>query len=272
MAAYQTEKLLIVTKTYPSPSKKYRETSCIAAINHNGELRRLFPIPFRLLEGEYQFKRWEWIEARITKSKDDHRPESYKVDINSINRLAPIGTQKEWAERLGWISPHLLENFNTLEEHRQTTNQTLGFIRPSSFQLEIKPSESPDWTPEEKTKLVQDGLFDSMEVKTRVPLRKIPYDFYYTYTCKSPACPESHKHKLTDWEIGALYWNCQRDHGPSWEKYLRDKIEIGFSQSKDIIFLLGTMHRFPDQWLIVGLIYPPKVEARQQVFRLPPGV
>jgi hypothetical protein len=28
--------------------------------------------------------------------------------------------------------------------------------------------------------------------------------------------------------------------------------------SKDLSFLMGTIHRFPDQWLIVSLIYPPK--------------
>lgn len=45
------EELLILTKTYPSPSSKYRETTCVAAINRQGEMRRLFPVPFRLLEG-----------------------------------------------------------------------------------------------------------------------------------------------------------------------------------------------------------------------------
>lgn len=27
--------------------------------------------------------------------------------------------------------------------------------------------------------------------------------------------------------------------------------------SKDMMLLMGTMHRFPDQWLGVSLIYPP---------------
>lgn len=25
------------------------------------------------------------------------------------------------------------------------------------------------------------------------------------------------------------------------------------------MFLMGTIHRFPGQWLIVGLIYPPRL-------------
>ena len=28
--------------------------------------------------------------------------------------------------------------------------------------------------------------------------------------------------------------------------------------ASDLMFLMGTIHRFPDQWLIVSLIYPPK--------------
>jgi hypothetical protein len=29
----------------------------------------------------------------------------------------------------------------------------------------------------------------------------------------------------------------------------------------DLMFLMGTIHRFPNQWLIVSLIYPPKPRA-----------
>jgi len=68
------EELLILTKTYPSPSANYRETTCVAAINSTGELRRLFPVPYRLLDGDAQFKKWEWIRARISRTDKDHRP------------------------------------------------------------------------------------------------------------------------------------------------------------------------------------------------------
>lgn len=271
MARYHQETLLILTKTYPAPSRKHREISCVAALNQNGELRRLFPIPFRLLDGEQQFQRWEWIKAHVTKAQDDHRPESYKVDIDSIERIQRLGTGQGWAERLEWIAPHFLPNFDALETRRQTTGQTLGFIRPLDFSLQIEPSGAPDWTPKEKAKLVQDGLFDSTEIKSRLPLRKVPFDFYYSYTCQTPTGQSSHRHKLTDWEVNALYWNCQRDYRKDWEEYFRLRLEKDFSQNKEIIFLMGTMHRFPDHWLIVGLVYPPKMTARQQAFLLPPS-
>ena len=35
----------------------------------------------------------------------------------------------------------------------------------------------------------------------------------------------------------------------------------------DVMFLMGTIHRFPGQWLIVSVLYPPKLPetlVRQQ--------
>jgi len=271
MLTYQTDTLLIITKTYPSPSKKYRETTCVAAINKKGKLRRLFPIPFRLLGGEFQFKRWEWIEAGVAKADKDHRPESYKLDTDSIIRHEKVGTESGWAERYYWIEPHIMDSFEQLEARRQNSGETLGFIRPNNCKLIITKADNPDWTEEETNKLIQDGLFDPPEVKKRFPLRKVPYDFYYEYECQNKSESYTYQHKIIDWEVCSLYWNCQELYGSNWEIYFRQKLEIEFSKNKDLIFLMGTIHRFPDQWLIVGLIYPPKTEARQRpLFSLVP--
>ena len=39
-----------------------------------------------------------------------------------------------------------------------------------------------------------------------------------------------------------------------------DKFMVEFSE-KDVLFLMGTIHRFPHQWLIVSVLYPPKRPA-----------
>ena len=252
-----TEELLILTKTYPSPSAKYRETTCVAAVSRAGELRRLFPLPYRLLDGDARFKKWEWISARISPTEKDHRPESRRIDADSIDRPGKIIQVKrgDWSDRLKWIEPHVLRSFDALEARRQATGQTLGFIRPARIvKLEITALRNPDWTDVDTVKLRQDGLFDSAQVKARTPLRKLPFDFHYHYESGG----KLEKHKLVDWEVGALYWNCFRDHGPKgWEAKFRQRLESEFS-SKDLLFLMGTIHRFPNQWLIVGLVYPPK--------------
>jgi hypothetical protein len=68
------ERILILAKTYPSPSAQYVETSCVAGISENGGMRRLFPVPFRMVEDGQQFKKWQWIDVRVEKANKDHRP------------------------------------------------------------------------------------------------------------------------------------------------------------------------------------------------------
>ncbi|CAN5448674.1 hypothetical protein BH10CHL1_BH10CHL1_35190 [soil metagenome] len=257
--AYHPENLLILANTYPTPSQKYRETNCVAAINETGELRRLFPIPYRLLEGEDKFKKWEWISAKIQKASNDHRPESYRIDIDNIQRnIGQIDTTDDWGKRIPYIRSHIVDDFSTLEQRRISTGQTLGAIGPVKIlKLEIVAEKDTEWSEEELTKLSQDGLFDSEEVRKRQPLRKLPYRFYYHYEISFNNQVETNRHLITDWEAGTLYWNCIKRYGLEWEKFFRLMLEDEFAK-KDLVFLMGTVHRFPDQWLIVSMIYPPK--------------
>jgi len=48
---------------------------------------------------------------------------------------------------------------------------------------------------------------------------------------------------------------------PVWEVPFRQNSKIQLPGA-DLLFLLGTIHRFPDQWLIVSLIYPPKQQTK----------
>ncbi len=263
MTSLQTvkEELLILTKTYPAPSTQYRETTCVAAVSNKGEMRRLFPVPYRLLEGSAQFKKWEWISANLAIPSKDHRPESRRIDADSIERSGNVIETKrgDWSERLRWIEPHIVSSYALLEDRRQKTGETLGFLRVSRIlELRVTPLKQAGWTEADRIKLTQDGLFDTVEIKKRQPLRKLPYDFHYRYECTTANGSEVNTHKLTDWEIGALYWKCISAYGPNgWESKFRHRLETEFSQ-KDLLFLMGTIHRFPDHWLIVGIVYPPK--------------
>lgn len=255
------EKLLILVKTYPVPSQKYRETTCVAAINEHGQLRRLFPIPFRLLEGEARFRKWQWIDARIFKARDDHRPESFKIDTDSIVMGEAMPAGRGWSKRMLWITPHILGSFEELEARRRESHETLGIIRPTRvLKLDITRVSNEQWTEKERSALLSQGLFDTPEQARRAPLRKLPYDFHYQYECTGPSGTLQHRHKLSDWEVGALFWNCRRSHGDGWEEPFRHKIERELPLL-DLMFIMGTIHRFPDQWLIVGLIYPPHLAA-----------
>ena len=235
-------------------------------MTRTGELRRLFPVPYRFLVDDTKFKKWEWIQASTSTTTADHRPESRRIDIDSIELLGErVGTEAGWHERREIIAPQLVEDFYELEERRKRTGQSLGIIRPTGIsKFEISPAKPPAWTKEDYQKLAQDGLFDTEQMKNRFVLQKVPFDFYYRYISGENVC----RHKLIDWEAGALYWKCLRNYGQNeWEEKFRQKFETEF-QKKDLLFLLGTIHRFPDRWLIVGIIYPPKPQpepATQQL-------
>lgn len=266
MSKIHKERVLVLAKTYPSPSARYAETSCVAGINELGQMRRLFPVPFRYLEGDKQFKKWQWVDVSVLKARDDHRKESYKISVDTVKMDYVIPTKNLWAQRLEWLSESLIyDSPDTVENARIDQGVTLAFVRPLKLvQLLINPVRVPDWTADELEKLlqhdVQNDLFmphDSGAAFTGKKLRKLPYDFYYEYLCETPSGTKKFKHKIIDWEVGALFWNCHRRHGDKWEQYFRNKL-IGEFQNKDIILMLGNIHRFANQWLIISLIYPPK--------------
>lgn len=266
------QRILILCKTYPSPSARYVETSCVAGMTDDGRLIRLFPVPFRLVESDQQFKKWQWISARIRRAQDDARPESHRISVDTVEvEGEPLPTRDHWIARREVIKDiPVFDSFDALEASRQANGTTLGLVRPSRLLgLEIKAVDSPNWTEAELTKLLQEqqqgNLFDAVEdQRTLNTLKKLPYDFHYRYECQTPEGLKVFKHKLVDWEVGALYWKVHRR--ADWQEAMRHKFVSQFSEW-DVMFLMGTIHRFPRQWLIVSVLYPPKLPetlVRQQ--------
>lgn len=263
-------KILILCKTYPSPSGKHAETSCVAGMEDSGTLIRLFPVPFRLVSKDQQFKKWQWIRTKVRKAAADHRPESFNILVDTIEGGDEVSTKREWEERRAIISKlHCYASFEQIEDERMASGISLALLKPSRIiKLEIVAVATPEWTDAELAKLVQEqkqgGLFEEDKPAVRT-LRKLPFDFYYHYECDTPVGSVRHRHKIVDWEAGALFWNCQARHGGDWERAFREKMETRLP-SADLMLLMGNIHRFQDQWLIISLIYPP--HQKQGTLRL----
>lgn len=237
----------------------------MAGLTAGGRLVRLFPVPFRLVADDQQFRKWQWIEVRLEKARDDHRPESHRIFVDTIACDAePMKAGKRgWPARMALLARQpVYTDFGAMEQMRLTQGNTLALFKPNRItSLEIKPTKNADWTPDERTKLLQmqqqNSLFDAEEDQRQVRLlEKIPFDFYYHCEYQTADAQQSVRVKLVDWEVCALYRNTRRQHGSRWEAPFRDKLERDLL-AKDLMLLMGTMHRFPDQWLGVSLIYPP---------------
>ena len=255
MALYAEKKVLITVKTYPLPSRKTIEASCTAGITEDGKWIRLFPLPFRYLEYTKRFKKYQWIEANLTKATD-HRPESYKIDLDSIKLIGkPVPTSNNWEVRKDIVLPLVSPSLCYLERTRADTGVTLGIFKPRIIRkLTVEKEEDPDWTEQELAILNQQSMFDKQHIK---PLEKIPLKFIYSFFCNDSQCM-GHRLSITDWELGEAYRRWNRRYGTDWESYFRQRFEYEVIYSFDTYLYVGTTRAHPHVWIIVGLFYPHK--------------
>ena len=63
----------------------------------------------------------------------------------------------------------------------------------------------------------------------------------------------------TDWEMSELYRKVRQIHGDNWEAPFRQRYWDEMIHKYDTHFYVGTMHRNPASWIIVGVFYPMPV-------------
>jgi hypothetical protein len=93
---------------------------------------RLFRIPFRYLS--QGFEKYQWITASICKSPVDSRPESFRINCNSIECGKKIPTTRdEWAKRACVMFRDDSWQFPTVEapfEAQRTRGTSIGVVAP----------------------------------------------------------------------------------------------------------------------------------------------
>lgn len=264
------EKILIAVKTYPVLSKSYIELACTAGFREDGSWIRLYPIRFRLLETDKQFKKYQWVEADIIKSRSDGRPESYKViNPEGMTLLHEVGTGKarDWAERRSFIfgKNKIYTNKKEIIALAHANELSLVIFKPKGItDFVVEKAEAQEWSPEKvkeiQENLKQKDLFSEQNLEDFQLVRKLPYKFSYTFIDDEGAKSTL---MIEDWEIGALYWHYADKEGPevAIEK-VREKYFDEFVKTKDLYLYLGTVHEFhnkksPNPYVIVGTFHPP---------------
>jgi len=252
------KKVLITVRTYPTPSRQQIEVSCTAGIDENNNWIRLYPIPYRFLANDKRFSKYQYIEALVQKATSDTRPESYKVNPESIKIVSPpIPIANQWKARKEIIYPLKVRSLCELQALRDANQYpTLGFFKPKEIiRLEIKPEKEPEWTEKQLTNLRQYPLFGNA---LKSELEKIPFVFTYVFRCDDLNCHTIHKLSCTDWEMGTSYRKWINVYGNNWETKFRQKY-FDFMKARDTHFFVGTIQQHPGDWIIIGLFYPPQV-------------
>lgn len=263
-------RVLITVKTYPTLSNKYDELVCTAGFREDGTWIRIYPIPFRKLEYDKQYKKYDWIEIDLEKNYSDFRLESYKpksIDA-PFSIVGSIESEKgTWRLRKDIVLRHVHTNMTTLIASAKDINRytSLAVFKPKSI-LDFKIEKvERDWDKKKldflKANANQLNLFKNSDNPFEV-VSKLPYKFSYKFTSDDDI---ERTMMIEDWEIGMLYWNCLKHHEGDEAKACYDvkrKYFDDFAKTKDLYLFLGTTREFhmiaPNPFVIIGTFHPMK--------------
>lgn len=256
MATPVTRRVLITVKAYPNPSKKYGETVCSAGIDvDTSQWIRLYPVPFRDLDNPRKFKKYDIIKVRCWKAPDDHRVESYKIDMDSIEQVSHLDTKRKWESRKKIVIPTVSPSFCSIRAEVENS-KSLGAFKPCDVEFSWKKAKLES---EAKRKACYAQL-SFLDTK-KDAIEQIPFDFYYHFRCDGrPDCP-GHKLPINDWEIAQAYRSWRYKYKP--QEHLLQMIKQKWlddicSGKNDVYFYVGNMNRFRDQFMVLGVFYPQK--------------
>lgn len=267
----EKQRVLITVKTYPTLSRKYGETVCTAGVREDGTWVRIYPVPFRRLNEEQQYKKFDWLEARLVRNTADPRPETYRP-FDSADLDSPVGhmdTTDHWRERRKLLleTARVYDRLEDLIAGAKANEISLAVFKPTRIIDFVWEEEERAWDPDKVRQMRvatnQLELFaDNTWRETFKLIDKLPYSFSYKF---EDAAGRKSELQVLDWEAGALYWNCLRSTNydePQALAKVRQKYFDEFMK-KDLHFFLGTTQQFhfvaPNPWVIVGVLpIPPK--------------
>ncbi|SRR5258708_2108427 len=259
MTTWEEKEVLVLVKAYPTPSIKYGETVCTAGITRDGKWIRLYPVQFRDLPKEKQYSKFTWIRVKVTPSAEKlGRPESHKIDQDSVEILGRIEAGKHWTERESYFLPHVSKSLDELMELRDTKNVTLGAFKPKEVTDFRWEKGGSGWTDKQLASLEQKNMFSA----TKTTLEKIPYSFHYKFKCDDERC-KGHDMTILDWEVIESYRNFKKTYVSDEETLpkVHQKWFDYYWKLRESYFVVGTDSEF-NRFMILGVISPRRKEAQ----------
>lgn len=249
-------RLVVTVKAYPTATAKYGEAVCVAGIRTDTprpQWVRLYPVEFRDLPYDQQFRKWSEIEVNVSASNDS-RPESLRPDTSTIRVLRQLSSDRGWADRRSLVEPVVVDSMCAVLARQLVDGTSLAAFRPYTVHDVVIDVEPDDWTADQTNKLNKLSLF----AQDKRTLEKIPWRWKYHYSC-GPDC-NSHTQTIIDWEIHQAWRSWSRSHGSEGAaqrvraKWLRELAGPG----RDTVFFVGSLRAHPQSFVVLGVYWPPK--------------
>jgi hypothetical protein len=262
------DRILVTVKTYPTLSQKYGETVCTAGVREDGTWVRIYPVPYRRLDEDEQYKKFDWLECTLVRNQTDPRPETHRPqDPTELRPVGHIDTSDNWRERRRILlkTAKVWDRLDDLVAAAKANEASLAVFKPTRVVDFIWEEDTRAWDPDKLRQMrelhAQLDLFDDNAWRrTFQVIWKLPYSFSYKF---QDAAGRMSELQILDWETGALYWKCLRSAEGDETKALakvRQKYMDEFLQ-KDLHFFVGTTQQYhfvaPNPWVIIGVLPIP---------------
>jgi hypothetical protein len=252
MPDWGTKRILVTVRTYPVPARKHIEVSCTAGVTSEGNWIRLFPVPYRLLDYDKRFAKYQWIDVSVIKAPQDHRPESYKLNVDTIKIGEEVSTVDAWRQRKQILRPLMRPSMCQIRRERDVQGYpTLGLFRPAKIERLLIEPDNDQWTPQQLANLDQTMLFQSNPADK---LEKIPHKFKYQFRCDDQNC-NGHTMSCTDWEMAESYRRWRERIRRRMGSRTTREIRRGTNKKTRSPLLCGyrasAPHRMDHRWLVL---------------------
>jgi hypothetical protein len=259
VAESENLRVLPVVKAYPEPSETYVETVCVAAVTvPDGRWVRLYPIRFNDYPPEKKFKKYQIFEAEAVKSEKDSRPESYRIDEDTIRVIGePIGTGGGWSERKRMLANVPVSSLCELQRLQKVEKKSLGMIRVREVTGFLRKEAEPGKY-EATDKKLEYAANPDLFIDRKLRMEGLSFKYQYWFLCADPSC-KGHKCSVIDWEAYELHRKMRVKHGEegAFEKVRQKYVDQICGPDKETYFFMGNMHRYPGSFLVLGAFYPP---------------
>lgn len=260
----ETVRALVLVKAAPVLTTKLEETMCVAGIRldtDRPEWIRFHPVPFRDLDDESRFAKYQVITVEAIRPRTDRRPESWTPIHGSISPTEFLSTEHAWARRRQLIDQLPEETMcGLIEQNRAGSGPgvpSLSVVRPiepPTLKITARDgNQLKEWDRRAAAAASRMSLFDDPSVR-KPDFEVVPWRFQYSFRCTASGC-NGHTQTIVDWEALALWRKVRYRH--DWQERMRVKFEEELWQGRDAVLFVGNQEQHPISFLVLGVFWPP---------------
>ena len=161
--------VIVIVKAAPQLGQKHGETVCCAGIDLQGNWLRLYPVAFRTLEDGQKFGRWDRIHFCWRLPNDDRRPESRRVDQDSIRVVGELPQR----ERQRFLAARIVTSLN----RERAAKRSLALLKAQILQFSYERKSDKEIQSERANFAALRNQSDLFNTKPLIPYEPCPFKF-----------------------------------------------------------------------------------------------